>query len=426
MMLKVKRTAVAGAMVVLTVAAGVVVAADWPQFRGPGRDGVSREAGLAASWPEGGPVKLWTASGFGKGYSSVAAAGDRLYTTGLIDATEYLFALDKRGKVQWRLALGPGWTRVFPGARCTPTVAGRLIYVTTGRGLMVCVDAQTQKPKWSVDLMKTFGADVPRFGYSENVLLIGDKVIATPCGKQGTMVALDAQSGRVLWRSKALGQYSGFCSPIAFEHGGRTLIATMLAESIVCFDAADGALQWQVTYRSRHGNHPVSPIYHDGRLYATAGYRAGGVMLELSADGNSVAEAWKQRAPDTRHGGVVLLDGHIYGTDDRGEWTCVNWRSGEVVYQSKLVGAGSTIAAGGKLICFGEQGAVALVEPGGKQASVVGRFELPKPAAPSKEEGPSRRGPRTRAMYAAHPSVADGVLYLRHDDRVSAYAVAQD
>src|SRR5262249_17486059 len=153
-------------------------AADWPQWRGPDRSDVSRETGLAKSWPKGGPKLVWTYEDAGVGYSGPAVVGDRLYTMGARGETEYLLALDtEKGKEVWAAEIGPLSTNGYgSGPRGTPTVDGDMVYALSGQGNLVSVDAKNGDKRWSVDLRKQLGGHIPNWGYAESPLVDGERI----------------------------------------------------------------------------------------------------------------------------------------------------------------------------------------------------------------------------------------------------------
>jgi len=395
--------------VLLTTA---VPAADSPQFGGPNRDGVFPESGLLKQWPEGGPPKLWTAEAdLGGGFSSVSVVGDAIYTTGIVDRQDTLFALDLEGKLRWKVAVGPGWTRSHGGSRCTPTIHDGRAYVMTGKGVAACYDTNG-KELWKVDTFERFGGRAPSWGIAESPLIVDDKVICTPGGRDASIVAFDRKTGKEIWRTRALSDKSAYCSPRLIRDGKRDLIVTVTENGLVGVSPGDGAVYWKRKYRGSCAAHPNTPLYHDGRVYFTSGYDAGGVMVALSEDGRRFRPVWTDKTLDTHHGGVVLIDGHIYGASWRGNgngnWVCLSWNTGKPAYESHWHNKGSTVAADGMLYCYEERrGNLALVEPTPREFRIVSSFQI--------TEG---RGP-----HWAHPVIANGRLYVRHGNKLMCYDV---
>jgi len=214
---------------IVLVGVGTVSAADWPQFRGPGRDGTSPETGLMKQWPDGGPAELWSCAGLGEGFSSVAIADGVVYVCGMISRQGYLFAIDSQGKVKYKVNYGPEWDKAgnLPGTRTTPTVDGERLYIMSGQGRIACYNAVDGKRIWYVDTLKKFAGKNIRWGIAESVLIDGDKAICTPGGKEATVVALNKMTGETVWTSKGLSQLSAYCSPILVERGPNRLILTL-------------------------------------------------------------------------------------------------------------------------------------------------------------------------------------------------------
>ncbi len=409
---------------------------DWPQFRGPHRDGHSAETGLLKQWPEGGPPLLWSATGLGKGYSHVAVAGGRVYTTGLVGKEGMLRAYDANGSLLWERSCGPEWAGDRAGARGTPTVHEGLLYVAGGTGWVACFDAVSGEKKWAFDMFQRYQASPVMWGWADQVLIDGNLAIFTPAGRKGTMVAVDRFTGAPVWASKDIGEKSAYCASLMVElpepnsPGSTTLpqaagsqpasavsagpvrrfVVALTGASVIAVDPAGGELIWRHPYRNSNGNHPITPVYHDGMLYVTSGYGKGAIGLKVAPDGRSVRQVWEQPRQDTCHGGVVLVDGHVYGSSHRNYagWLCVEFASGRIAWQDKCVGSGgSVICADGMLYCYAENGTVGLVRPSPRGCEVVGTFQIQQGAG----------------EHWAHPVVSGGRLYIRRGDALMCYDV---
>ncbi|MHC4478371.1 MAG: PQQ-binding-like beta-propeller repeat protein [Planctomycetota bacterium] len=385
---------------------------DWPQWRGWKRDGVSSETGLLKKWPEGGPKLLWSVDGLGKGYSTVAVANGLVFTTGLVDKEGILFAFDLEGHPKWKKSYGPGWTGSRDGVRTTPTVDGDSVYVMSGYGRVVCFDTKTGGRRWAVDTQSRFGGENINWGISESVLIEGQKVICTPGGQDATVVALDKQTGKTIWRSKGLSDRSAYCSAILVERGDKRLVVTITDKSIVGIDAGDGTVLWQHPNKLHKGEprevNPNSPVYHDGCIYVTSRW-IGATMLRLSEDGTRVKKVRDDERFDPHHGGFVVVHGFIYGANTKGEkWMCLEWATGKITYEHKWLGKGSVTYAEGMLYCYEEKkGTVGLVKASPAGFEVVSSFLVSK----GTDE------------HWAHPVVCGGRLYIRHGDALMAYDV---
>ncbi len=388
--------------------------ADWPQFRGPRRDGRSQETGLAKTWPDGGPKLLWKVDGLGAGWAHPAVVGERIYTTGVIDKRHVVRCLDrtKQGKELWKADYGEAWTGRFTGSRCTPTVRDGKVYVISSRSLVSCFDAADGEKLWSRDVVKDFNGTIRRWGNAESPLLIGNTLIATPGGEDGAVVALNAGTGKTAWVCDDVTDLAGYCAPILATRGDASAVVTLLREHVVGIDPQNGALLWKHPYKNRYGNHCTSPLQVGELLYCTSGYGYGGVCLKLSDDLKSVEQLWKEPTPDTIHGGVVALDGRIYGSTQYGKtgggkWARVNLATGKVEWLEKIVKMGSVIAAEGLLYCYGEDGVVKLIEPNAGGAKVRGQMKIDY----GKDE------------HWAHPAIADKRFYIRHGDVLGVFDI---
>ena len=401
-------TRVSASVLVLWVASASS-GADWPQWRGPNRDGKSQETALMKRWPAQGPVQRWIYRGLGEGFGSVAVADGLVYVAGMTRGTGVLTAIGLDGRRRWRKEYGPEWTGGPPGVRTTPTVDSGRVYVMSGRGRLACFDAKTGDEKWAVDAVQRFRGRVPSWGMAESVLVVGANVICTPGGPGASVVALEKGSGELVWQTKDLSQKSAYCSPILVRRGNRQLIVTMVHDYIVGLDAATGGLLWRRKHKTSYDVHAVSPLSIDGHVYATSGYGTGGVLLELSDDGRTVTPKWHDGTLDNHHGGVVRVDGVICGSTYKGRWVCLNVKTGKPEWQGRGVRKGSVIYADGMLYCYGEGGTVALAKPSAQGLRVVSRFRV-------------REG---KKQHWAHPAISDGRLYIRHGDVLMAYDIKQ-
>jgi len=391
----------------------------WPQFRGPNRDGKSTETGLLKKWPEAGPKMLWSAQGLGTGYSAVSISGDTIYATGMVNKKGVLFALDMNGKPKWERTYGDEWTKSSAGVRGTPTIDGNRAYIISGPGEVFCYDAKTGDPKWTVDAFKKFDGKYGSWGIAESPLIDGNNIICTPGGSKATMVALNKMTGATVWTCSVGTEKSSYCSPILVRRGPNKIIVTMTDEYVFGVDAKTGTLLWKDSQKDQFGGenktiNPVSPIYHDGKVYATSGYDDGGAMLALSSDGTSFTREWVDETLDNHHGGVVFVDGHIYGSNWKGNgdgaWVCLDWNTGKVKYEDHWNNKGAITYADGMLYCYEEKGGnMALVRPTPEKFDVVSSFKV--------ELGNGR--------HWAHPVVCGGTLYIRHGEVLMAYDIKE-
>jgi len=404
-------------LLIILLTSTVCRADDWPQFRGPNRDGKSAETGLLKKWPPSGPRLLWSVDGLGIGFSSAAIADGFVYTTGMLDGEGFLFAYELVGNLKWKESYGPEWTGSYKGTRTTPTVDGQRVYVFSGTGKMVCFNTGTGEKVWQVDTLTKFDAKNIQWGMSGSPLIDGNKIYCTPGGKKGTIVALDKMTGRTIWATAGLDEQSAYSSAVLIERGGNRLLINIIQKSVICVNADDGILLWREPYVTPSDTGGVTPIYRDGCVYVTSAiqreFTRGGVMFELSADGTSVTEKWNDKTLDCGHGGVVLVDGYLYGSSfdgvPKGDWICLDWTSGKVMYETTWNGnKGSIIHADGMLYCYDENtGDVALVKASPKAFEIVSSYRVTQGSG----------------QHWAHPSISDGRLYIRHGDALMAYDI---
>jgi len=403
-----KRMNTAFLVVILTVS--VAGAVDWPQFRGPTRDGLSPETGLLKKWPAGGPKELWSVDGLGVGYSSVAVVDGTIYTTGMIGKEGVLFAFDLKGNPKYKVVYGPAWSKSgnWPGTRTTPTLDGDRLYLMSGQGRIACHEAKTGRQIWYRDTLTEFKGDNIRWGVSESVLIEGEKVICTPGGKDASVVALNKIDGRTIWTTKGLSEVSAYCSPLAVDRGPNRIILTIVQQSIVGVDMNNGKVYWRVPHKVSYDISAVTPAYENGLMYVTNGYGKGGHMFELSADGTSVEKKWSEKSLDVHHGGVVLVDGNIHGASNKGNWICLDLATGKVKFSDKLVGKGSVIYVDGMLYGYGEKaGDVGLIKINPNGYEMVSSFKITKGSG----------------KHWAHPAISDGRLYMRHGEVLMCYDI---
>jgi len=399
-----------------------VIAQDWPQFRGPNRDGKSPETGLLKQWPEGGPKLLHTISGFGDGFSSPVIAGKRIYISGKVGDDLKLFCFDLSGNKIWEQTHGPAFLEKhaphspYPGSRGSATLDGDLVYLVGGLGRLTAYRSATGEPVWSVDYVADLGGRVPPWGFTESVLIDADKVICTPGSEQaGTFAALDKATGEVLWRSADVTARAEYGSPILIEYNGVRQVVAMSRSGLVAVSPEDGKFLWQHNRMAKMGPsesgtaHGNSPAYADGYVFEATSYHTRGgcaVTLKPTASGVGVELAWEDAKLNCEHGGYVIVDGNIYLSQGVG-WSCVELKTGEERWFSRGPGKGSVIYADGMLYCFSDKGRVGLVEAQGTQFNQVSTFDLPP------GDGPSW----------THPVISDGKLYLRWNDNLHVFEI---
>lgn len=386
-----------------------ITAQEISQWRGSNRDGIYTETGLLRKWPEAGPKLLWQFQGLGEGYTSAAVTSKGVFITGMINSKGNIFALDTKGKLLWKKEYGPEWTDSHNGVRSTPLVVNDKLYFLSSFGKLFCLNCSDGQTVWTVDMMKQYGAENIQWGITENLFFDGNTIYCTAGGTGASLVAFDLSNGKEIWKSKANGEKSAYCSPMMIKIQGRKIIATIMQNSICGFDATSGVQIWKSAFRMDPDVHPNTPVYIDGFLYCGSGYGLGSVMLKLSADGNSVSEVWKNPTCDPKMGGVVVLNGRIFGTGDRNrKFFCLDWKTGKELFSTRDLAPANLIADEGLLYVYSESGKVNLVEPTPEKLNVVSSFSVPF------GEGP----------HWAHLVIKDKKLYVRHGSSLMVYDIA--
>jgi outer membrane protein assembly factor BamB len=413
-------TAAALLVMASTVAAGDPESESWRQFHGPKRDNLSTDTGLLKEWPADGPPLAWKATGLGGGYASVALAGGKVFTMGDKDGSAYIHALDaKDGRLLWSAKVGkPGGGA--GGSSSTPTVDGALVYALGQHGDLVCVEAGGGKERWRHNLANDFKGARGGWDYCESVLVDGDKLICTPGGSEATILALNKETGDVIWRCPIANESAGYASMVVSEAGGVRQYVQLLANSLVGIRAKDGKLLWRYgENRDRFGNNTANiptPVVLGNRVFAAAGYGRGGALLDLSAvDGQLKAkELYWNNELNNKHGGVVIVGDNVYADrDDSGTPYCADLKTGKIKWHKNERTQGQSSAAityaDGRLYVRYANGYVALVEASDKGYKEHGCFKIPNSDHNSWN----------------HPVVVGGRLYLREKNVLWCYDVKQ-
>jgi outer membrane protein assembly factor BamB len=425
-------------VLVLLGIAPVALAADWPQFQGPNRDGHSKDTGLLNVWPKAGPKLEWTFKDAGIGYSSPAVVGDRIYLLGGRGKDEYLFALNaSTGKEKWKLRIGPVFdfkgNQWGAGPRSTACVADGLVYALSGFGDLVCAETKSGAEVWRMDTKKDLQAEVnpkqlednPKlgWGFAWSPLVDGDKLICNPGGPAGSVAALDRKTGRVVWQSKDLKEQASYASPIVAEIGGVRQYIVLHYNGLSGVAAKDGELLWSWEKNPAYGDVVIpTPIYHEGHVWISAGFKPPScdcIKITMQGGKFKATNVYKRNASRVMKntvGGSVLVEDHVFGHSDSVGWVCQDFKTGQKVWAEKNVkmGAGSICYAEGHLYCHDEdEGKVALIEASPKGWNEKGRFELPQKA-------------KLRAVSGRNwtpPVIANGCLYLRDQELLFCYKI---
>jgi outer membrane protein assembly factor BamB len=395
--------------VVWCVAVGILSgsaarADDWPQWRGPNRDGISKEAGLLKEWPKEGPKLLWQAKTVGGGYSTPSVVGERLYLVsneGLENESVKAFST-RDGKELWSTRIGvvgePNQRPAYPGARSTPTVDGEWVYAFGSDGDLVCLSADSGKARWQSNVRKEFGGKYGKWAYAESPLVDGDLVVCTPGGENATMLAVRKQTGEVAWKGVIPGgDAAGYASIVIAEVGGIKQYVQFVEKGLVGVEAKTG--RYDRPAQNSPANIPT-PLVHENYIYAGAGRSGGGVVKLTAKDGTvEVEPLYFENKMPTGIGGSVKIGKEVYGTSQA--MLCLDFLTGRIRWEDRGIGAAGICYADGRLYLHGENGEVALVEPSPEGYREKGRFTPPD------------RPDRGNSKSWAHPVVANGRLYVR-------------
>ncbi len=402
-------------MVFLTTTS--VAAQDWPQWQGVNRDGKSVETGFLKTWPSGGLQLIWKTGKLGEGYAGVSIVGNRLYAMGGLSDTNVIMAIDTEdGRILWSTPFGvaglvgnTGSGNVFPGPRGTPTVDGARIYGVDHRGELICVTAADGKVQWRRHLVNDLGGTLPRWGFAESPLVDGDRVVVTPGGSKGALVALNKRTGDLTWQSKEFTDEAHYASIVAVKIDEIPQYVQLTGQNVVGISPKDGSVLWKASRVGRTAVIPT-PIVAGNYVYVTSGYNAGSHLFHVtSRDGRfSVEQVYAKREMANQHGGVVKVGDYLYGYSDSRGLACQNFTTGEIVWaeKEKILKGAVSFAEG--MLYFREErsGAMVLVEAVPTGYSENGRFQQPN---------------RAKEMAWPHPVVAHGKLYLRDQDNLFCY-----
>ncbi|MDA2938522.1 PQQ-like beta-propeller repeat protein [Acidobacteria bacterium AH-259-A15] len=401
------------ALVLTGAAVGGMAAPDWPQWRGPDRTGVSQEKGLLQEWPPGGPPVVWSITGLGKGYGTVAIQRDHIFVQGTKGKDSVVFCLNRAdGKILWSSALGTNLEQSRGGGpRGTPTVDGERVYILTENGDLACLQTRDSSVVWYRNILRDFKGRNPNWLVSESPLIAGNHVIVTPGGPNASVVALDKMSGKTVWTSKELSDRAAYSSCLVADVQGVRTVLAFTASAGVGLRATDGKLMWSYRPVANRTANVTTPIFHKDKVFFTSAYGTGCALLALKAQGNEVKaeEIYFSRDMQNHHGGVVLVDGYVYGFSNR-ILTCMDFETGKRVWRARSVGKGSLTCADGRLYLLSENNVVGLAEATPEGYREKGRFVIQDEGWPS----------------WAHPVVSGGKLYIRNQGRLTSYNIKAD
>jgi len=391
------------------------------QWRGEKRDGYFKESGLMKTWPANGPEMILKVEKLGKGFSSPVIANQTIYVTGMIDTLDYLTAIDLQGKIKWQVPYGRSWSKSFPDTRSTPTVEGDRVYVVGGLGRLVCIDANTGKENWAVDVDKDFKSEWHIWGVSETPLIVDNMVICTPGGKETSVVAFDKMTGKLIWESESVGGQRAYASPTIYEYKNFRFILAVTATHLIALNPKDGTVAWNYKYYKNElwKDQPGliwtnTPVFKNDEILLSMGYDYPAVMLKMDPSGTSVSEKWTNNVLDNHHHGVLVSGDYIYGSNwisnGKGKWVCLKWDTGELKYETDWINKGSLIGADDLFYVYEEKtGTVGLIKPNPEKWDVISTFKVTNGTGP----------------HWAHPFISGGKLYIRHGEVLMVFNIKE-
>jgi outer membrane protein assembly factor BamB len=398
----------------MSLAAVCALGDDWPQWRGPHRDGISQEKGWSHAWPADGPKQVWKAD-IGLGYGTVSVSRGRLYVMGNTADTDTVYCLHAHtGAVVWKhsypaTAKDPNG---YPGPRCTPTVDGATVFTVGRHGQLFALDAATGEVRWSKDYKKDFGAEVPTWGYSTSPLVEGNLVIVETSGQGASVVAFDKATGKVAWQNG--NDPAAYSSPVAFDSKGERCLAVLSAPGLVFRSAKDGRELGRFPWKTSYDVNAATPIIAGDKVFISSGYNKGCALIQVGA--SAPTAVWETKKMRNHANSCVLWQGHLYGFDES-ELKCIELATGEVKWGEKKYGKGSLMLADGKLILYSNRAKLGVA-----QASPEGYRELALAQVIQIKQYPPGANPDTWAA----PVLAQGKIYCRSlDDLVCLDAKGQ-
>ena len=397
--------------------AGAPASEDWPQWRGPNRDGISRETGLRQSWPAGGPPLAFRAEGLGAGYSTVAVAEGRVHTLGMLSGREWVITLDATTGAQlWATPHAEAYRDGRgDGPRGVPTVSDGTVYALGARGQLTALDAASGQIHWTINLLEPFGGRNISWGISESPLVLDDRILVSPGSRRVGFAAFDRENGELLWGKE--GDEAGYASPLPVDLSGAPHVVYFSGERAAGVQAADGELLWSYRRASNRTANIATPILVSNRggvaeIFLSSDYGTGGALLELRSDGAggvSAREKYFTRNMRAHHMTPVLHEGVLYGFSGS-ILSALDVGTGALFWRDRSIRKGSLTFADDRLYVFSERGEIALVEPSRAGYEERGRFGFPEA---------DRSGENTWS----HPVIANGLLYLRDQEVLLAYDV---
>lgn len=401
-----------GVLTLIALFTTLEIIAQGAQWRGPNRSGIFPETELLQEWPKQGPEMILKVGDLGKGFSTPVMDDGIIYLTGKEGEEDFLYAIDLEGTILYKTKYGRSWENSYPDTRSTPTIDGDKLYVISGMGEVVCLNKDDGEILWSVNAQEKYQGELHRWGVAESPLVIDDKVIYTNGGDKTSVIALNKMTGEEVWTTESVGGARTYVSPVMYENDSVRQIVASTSDYVIGINPEQGHIEWKYYFLREKAEgvkqvtiSPNSAIIKGDELFISKGYNAYGVLLKIAEDGKSVTEKWRTEVLDTHHGHYVNVGDYIYGSNwlnnSQGNWVCLKWDTGEVMYEEKWKTKGPIAYADNRLYCWEERtGNFALVNPTPEKFDIVSSFKV--------EDG---SGP-----YWAHPYIKEGKLFLRHGE----------
>lgn len=377
-------------------------------WRGTDRTGIYNEAGLLKTWPTDGLQLQWSFEKLGDGHTSVAIDSDKLYVTGLVEKKGVLYVFDLAGKLLNQMTYGDEWTKSYEGPRGTVTINEGNIYLVSGMGVLYCINQESLKEVWKKDILAEYNSNNIMWGINEAPLIVGDKIIVTPGGKEKNIVAIDKKSGKSVWSSVGEGDPAAYCSPLFIGDQQVPIIVTMTANHIVGVNADNGAKLWSYEHKNTYSIHPNTPIYKDGMLLCFSGYGEGAKMLKILDGGRKIEKVWALKEFDSQMGAAIKIGDYVYGFGHKSrKLYCVDWKTGAIKWEQGSLSAGNIISNDGMLYCYLERGDILLLKANPEKFEQTGQLKVTLGTA----------------QHWAHPVLYKGSMYVRHGNALMSYKV---
>ncbi len=407
--MKTKLRSAVSVLLLVTTASAIAGEKDWSQWRGKDGRGISSETGLLQAWPEGGPKKLWETSAVGKGFSSPIIVNGTIYITGDIGKKLMVFALNPDGSIKWKTPNGWAWTGAWPGSRASCNYSDGKLYNVGAYGRLLCMEAKSGKPIWSVRLVEKYKCRGEAWGLHDLVVIDDDAVYAAINGTEALIVALDKNTGKEIWRTRnTTNDYYTYSSPILANVDGQRQVICCGGVNTYGVDARTGKLLWTFPHVYKGRMIALMPTFAHGAVFVTNAHPNEGITYRLDFKDGKATKTWEADLGADGSGGIVVHDGVIYGSRHRYKkgFVSLNAKTGKLMAHKKIPKEAAVIYADGRLYCQESIGTISLLEARKDAFVVRGKLSVAK-----------------AKQFLAHPVIAAGKLYLRHGKTLYCYDI---